>query len=114
MKNRIKSTFKTLRKDHGFLARMNFTCCSSCGWYEMSEHKALKGLSEQEKENANIVFYHRQDAEHMDEYDKCYLAWSGDGETIKKVLEDNRLSVEWDGTTSMRIMATPMKTRRND
>ena len=114
MKNRIKRTFKELRQNHGFVARMNFTCCSSCGWYEMSQNKALKGLSEAEIENANIVFYHNQDKSSMEEYGKLYLAWSGNGQTIVNALVKNRLLVEWDGKRETRIMVTPMKARQDD
>ena len=37
VRSKIKTLFKTLRKEHKFFARMTWKCCSSCGWAAIPE-----------------------------------------------------------------------------
>ena len=52
-KKLVKAAFKELR-DRGFVARMNFACCSTCGSYELSEIATDQRLEK-------VAFYHNQD-----------------------------------------------------
>jgi hypothetical protein len=54
----LGTVFETMRK-RGYLARMNFSCCSGCAGYELAE-KAGK-LAEKGKPPAGCMFWHRQD-----------------------------------------------------
>jgi hypothetical protein len=90
-KTKVKDAFVALRKQ-GYQCRMNFMCCQSCGWAALST------------EGERAVFWHRQDTEgYNDQEPGLYMAWSGDGNEIKKALEDAGLKVEWDGTRDGRI-----------
>jgi hypothetical protein len=75
----LREAFKELRK-HGYTARMNFSCCQSCAWYELS--KAGK--------DEKVVFWHNQDNQSFDRWGnlRCglYLAWSGDQVEIARLL----------------------------
>jgi len=56
----LGAVFEAMRK-RGYLARMNFSCCSGCAGYELAEKAsalALKG-----KPPAGCMFWHRQDEE---------------------------------------------------
>jgi hypothetical protein len=88
----LSKAFAQLRKD-GYFAKQNFMCCQSCGWAEMSEAEAEKA-----------VFYHAQDAADLRKGDDLYLCWSGNGHQIARALEHHGMEVEWDGTTSTRIV----------
>lgn len=96
-KARLNTAFRCLRKA-GYFAKQNHTCCQSCGWAEMTDEQGKKA-----------VFYHAQDAEALDELgnikpnDKLYLAWSGDGSEIVKILISAGLVIDWDGTSDNRI-----------
>jgi len=91
-KQKITKAFRDLRKE-GYFARQNFWCCQSCGWAAIPEEKSEKA-----------VFYHRQDNEGFIKGDDLNLAWCGDGNLIKSILEKNELEVEWDGTNEKRII----------
>jgi hypothetical protein len=90
--NPLTPVFKALRS-LGYLARQDFKCCQSCAWYEIPEEKSDK-----------VVFYHRQDKQHLMQYGDCYLSWSGDGNEICYTLRSFGLTVEWDGSNSSRIL----------
>jgi len=93
MTNQITAAFKALRK-HGYTARQNFSCCSSCAWYELGE----QGKSEK------VVFYNRQAGAALRDAGSfrrirrgpeiLYLNWSGDAELICSELEAQGLTVE--------------------
>ena len=91
-KENINKAFKALRKE-GFFARQNFWCCSGCGWSAMTETQAK-----------SAVFYHQQDRQMFERTGTLYLAWSGDGATIVRILKEAGLEVEWDGSESTRIL----------
>lgn len=92
VKDKITKAFRDLRKS-GYFARQNFWCCQSCAWSAVPEHKQERA-----------VFYHRQDTQDLIKRDEVYLAWVGDGNEIKNILESNGLEVEWNGATSQRIL----------
>lgn len=93
MTNQITSAFKAIRK-HGYTARQNFSCCSSCAWYELGE----EGKSEK------VVFYNRQSGAALRDSGRrrgprsrgpqyLYLNWSGDAALICSELEAAGLTV---------------------
>lgn len=92
MTEQITAAFKALRK-HGYTARQNFSCCSSCAWYELSE----QGKDEK------VVFYNRQAGASLRDVGRrrfrrgpemLYLNWSGDANLICSELEAQGLTVE--------------------
>lgn len=111
----IRAAFATLRKK-GYIAKMNFMCCSSCAWYEIGG-KALSGHQRSDiEEPKKAVFYNKQSHESafreksrgwstksrryismMLQNDLC-LQWSGDAKEIIAALEAEGLKVEWNGT----------------
>lgn len=90
-KANLNNAFKALRKA-GYTAKQNFMCCQGCAWSAMSDKEAEKA-----------VFYHRQDSADLKESGTCYLAWSGDGKEIVKILEENGVKVDWEGDKNKRI-----------
>ncbi len=91
VRDAIRTAFKSLR-GRGYFCRMNFTCCMTCAWYEVPEGREGK-----------VVFYHRQDAQHLAEDGCCMLGWSGDGQEICDALREAGLKVEWNGSADTRI-----------
>jgi hypothetical protein len=75
--DRLASAFAELEAE-GIVARMNFTCCGTCGHAEIGEEVA-------EDESARgYVFFHMQDADGLVEGDAPslyfdYGAWTGEG-----------------------------------
>jgi hypothetical protein len=92
MTNQITAAFKTLRKQ-GYTARQNFSCCSSCAWYELGE----------QGKNEKVVFYNRQAGAALrgtgsyrfrrrgPQY--LYLNWAGDVNAICTALEAQGLTI---------------------
>ena len=94
MTDQITAAFKALRK-HGYTARQNFSCCSSCAWYELGE----------EGKDEKVVFYNRQSGAALRDRGRrrgprsrgpqyLYLNWSGDANLICSELEAQGLTVE--------------------
>ena len=75
-KANLNQAFKELRK-LGYFARQNFMCCQSCAWAAVP------------MDAKKVVFYHKQDADQLNETGECCLAWSGDRDEIAEVLERN-------------------------
>ena len=94
-KTLINQAFRELRKK-GYFARQSFWCCQSCGWSAVPEDKAKK-----------VVFYHKQDADHIKEgtigNGGLYLAWAGNGKEIANTFTNLGFKVDWDGTDGKRI-----------
>jgi hypothetical protein len=65
VKENIKLLFKDLR-NQGFVAKVNFSCCGSCGSYECGEI-----ANKQSK--TKIVFYHRQGEDDLKRSGRVYL-----------------------------------------
>ena len=91
---KITGAFKALRKA-GYFARQNFWCCQSCGWAAIPEEKSKK-----------VVFFHNQDAERKRAGSSFYLAWSGDGAEICRILSEHGVKTEWDESPDTRIRVT--------
>ena len=100
-KDAIKKAFAVLRKN-GFIARMNFMCCSNCASYELSTMAEKKGIEK-------IVFWHRQEEDYFQRTGKVALQYGkpndGDDEITKKigqeivdVLKSVGVDVEWSGS----------------
>lgn len=98
-KQSLNVAFVALRKA-GYFAKQDFSCCSSCGWAEMTD-----------KQSKKAVFYHGQDADGLKEDGSCYLSWSGDGKEIVKILRDNGVDAEWNGESGTRILITISKVK---
>lgn len=100
-REKVKTVFAKLRKA-GWFARMNFMCCSSCGWAELSEKYG-------EDDNKNIVFYNKQSADAFDingNLGNSYLPlqWSGNAREVVAELALAGFGVEWDGTADKCVM----------
>jgi hypothetical protein len=69
-RDKLADAFRSLRKA-GIVARMNFSCCGTCGHYELSENGKGRGY----------VFYHRQEGARLDgdslPEGGLYLQWNG-------------------------------------
>lgn len=79
----LKQAFHVLRCK-GYVARMNFSCCASCGWYEIGQSK--KGASK-------AVWFHRQAHTRLMETGRCHLQWAGDVSEICAVLYQHGIRV---------------------
>lgn len=71
--------FEDKCKENGILVRSEFTCCDTCGNYEISDEKK----KEKDKKYHAYIFYHDQEAERI--YEMCkegkkeievHLAWN--------------------------------------
>jgi hypothetical protein len=120
VKERIKTAFKHLRKV-GVVARMNYTCCQSCGWAQLeSDYPDMK-------DDDTVVFYHSQDNEAFDKkgnllvtsyWDggelkehthKLCLRWNGDGALIRGALQSQGLLVEWNESPNQAIQVVGVR-----
>lgn len=59
-KTEVRGVFGELRR-MGFIARMNFSCCSSCASYELGDRWDREPLKK------GVVYYHRQNEEYYNE-----------------------------------------------
>jgi len=101
VKDIIKNKLFPSLRDKGFIARMNFSCCSTCASYELSQVAKI-----QEKDQ--IVFYHNQDAKIFRERGYVYLRFFSMndksvsdikvGQIISETAKECGLIVEWDGS----------------
>jgi hypothetical protein len=92
---RVIAAFQSL-ETLGFFARINHTCCQSCGFAAVPE-----GYDD-------VVFCHEQDREAFRSGDirpgqRLCLAWSGDLDAIVAVLESEGLIVEAPSDDTNRI-----------
>lgn len=93
MQNNLTKAFRELRKA-GYFAKQNFTCCQTCAWAEVPD-----GVEK-------VVFYHQQDNESKKQGEPFYLAWSGDGHEIQRILKKNGVKTKWSGSEDKRILVT--------
>lgn len=106
-REKIRQAFRELRSQ-GYIARMNFLCCSSCAWYEITEGK-------NEDEISKVVFFHQQDNESFrgDMLARTlHLRWAGKKKEIKKVLKPlfgDRLVVPKDKSVTFQIEPDPFR-----
>lgn len=97
--DKLTEAFSELSKN-GIVAKENFTCCSSCGSYEIGNH-ALQG-------DYGYVFYHQQDTEKALEGYGIYLGYGTVGlakksleeitEQIVQTIQRHGLKVDWNGS----------------
>lgn len=112
-KKKLTKAFKNMRK-HGLIARMNFSCCQSCGGYDL----ATRLDESKNAEKLGYAFYHHQDNASICENGDLYIAYSAKdiknknaqeeanlkvALIVKTSLEEEGLDVEWNGSTDMRI-----------
>jgi hypothetical protein len=106
--DRLTEAFALLEA-RGVLARMDFTCCSSCGHYEVAD-EVTPGTSPD-----GYAFFHQQDTEAMLTGRGVHLAYGsfkGDDDasaaavarTLVEVLETAGLEPEWDGSANSRVL----------
>lgn len=112
-RQKLTKAFSLLRKE-GLIAKQNFSCCGSCGSYEISEIGEVKG-KETGKYPAGYVFYHRQDTDTLKRNGVVYLRYGtfenngkvrkGSlpsvevGYSIVEAMKNVGLETEWDGDT---------------
>ncbi|OJD16282.1 hypothetical protein AJ78_03533 [Emergomyces pasteurianus Ep9510] len=102
---KLAAAFDSLEKNHKIPARMNFTCCRTCGVSEI-------GMDREEEESVGYAFFHEQTTEGFVKFPGSgimiyYGKFRGSGvkcedvaKTIVRVLRRAGLSVDWDGDTS--------------
>ena len=100
----LKKAFKNLRKE-GVIARMNFSCCGSCGGYYMSEKMVL------DEKKIGYVFYHNQEHKNLPYAGYVYLNFGGRtdgtsvviGKLIVRHIKAVGLKVRWSGSAAQSI-----------
>jgi hypothetical protein len=104
--DRLDQAFDALEEE-GIVARQNFTCCQTCGHYEIGGE-----IAQAEAEGRQVrgyTFYHMQDTEGACASGFLCLAYGmhGNGEgtvrvgqRIVRALEQAGLTVEWDGSAA--------------
>lgn len=118
---RLREVFKEVRRK-GLIARMNFSCCSSCAGYAISRAFG-EAAANGKRLPAGAVFWHQQDNDHFIERGELYLAFgqishsengrpdlesSMDtaqvGAVLASALERHGVQFRWDGSPDSRIM----------
>lgn len=106
--DRLDQAFAELERQ-GVVARQNFTCCSTCGHYEIGDEIAAFRKQKKKKSApvSGYAFYHMQDTESAVEGGGLYIKYdtlSNDeaqkvavGEAIVAALTAAGLRPEWDG-----------------
>ena len=98
----LTNAFKEVRKELNVYARKSFSCCGSCGSYELATKCKETG-------KRGYVFYSRQSKDSLFESGHVYLNFSdcvneSDEATAKlgaevvKILKRNGVNVEWSGS----------------
>lgn len=95
-KNNINKAFRILRKN-GYIAKQNFSCCQSCGRYELNK---LYG----EEKCKKLVFYNIQDTDLFKKTGELYLSWNGNGEEICNIFIECGLNVTLNRCDSGKII----------
>lgn len=110
-RNIMAQVFKALRK-RGYLARMNFSCCSSCAGYDLATRASE--MTDKGKDIAGCAFWHKQDEAYYWETGQLALRYGhlgtakhGDlgkptkeqGEEIVALIAEcsKSIEVDWDG-----------------
>jgi hypothetical protein len=106
---KLAAAFGRMRKA-GMLARMNFACCSTCGFYELGEKfKAMDATKR--AMSPGIAFFHSQDAERLRNGEDLMIAFGSPeddrivdaGRVVVACLKAEGLTVEWNETAERRI-----------
>ncbi len=92
--NKVNSFVKEINKLGNVQAKTNFTCCQTCGHYEMKVENIK-----------NYIFYHQQTADSMKASNTCYFAHSFECDNIKKMVLDiaHKYGSSWDGSDNKAI-----------
>lgn len=111
--DRVAAAFEALARD-GMVARMHFTCCTSCAFSEIGE--------EATGDTRGFVFFHQQDSEDAAAGGGLLLRYGsfrGKDEEIAAVggevvaaLKAEGLAPEWDGSPRRAIRLAPLDWRR--
>lgn len=117
---RLNNAFRDLRKQ-GFVARQNFSCCGTCAWCELATMIGERVTNGRVKVDAvrGVVFFHRQDAAHLDNDGGCFIAFGavfvseldrrvGDdaaesGRVVNATFHRHGFNTIWDGNPDKRI-----------
>ena len=75
----VKAAFGDLRRTGRWAARVNFSCCGSCGHYELAN-------PDSGKPKPNYAFFHEQ------ENDRLFA-----GRRVRSITPDNALHIQWLG-----------------
>lgn len=110
----IRKAFRVISRC-GIRTRMSFSCCSSCGHYELAAKGYEKFVFWNRQSDASFKYdrdrWSRSKGERTEELeDSLYLQWEGelsDAELIVTALRDAGLSVEWKGTIGDCIEVLP-------
>ncbi|MGZ0148385.1 DUF6891 domain-containing protein [Kribbella sp. WER1] len=105
----------------GIVARMNFTCCQTCGSTEIFDERPS------DRPSVGYVFFHSQDGERLAEdgaqlflaygaFDAPEPQWNDRvtavGRQVTDVLRAHALPVTWNGSSQQRIQVGPLDWRR--
>ena len=118
-KKLLNELFSRLRKQ-GFMAKQNFLCCGGCASYALASRigELVDADGLQREKIKGVVFYHSQDTERLRNTGKVFLSYGpvdtevagpvgidavSVGNAIKKICEDLKLKIEWDGKGNSRI-----------
>ncbi|EEH06690.1 conserved hypothetical protein [Histoplasma capsulatum G186AR] len=105
---KFAAAFESLDKNHRIPARMNFTCCRTCGVSEI-------GMDRDEEDAVGYAFFHEQTTQCFVQYPGAtvmvyYGTFPGRGaecldvaNTVVRALEREGLSVKWSGDTAKAI-----------
>ncbi len=103
--NIVDSVFDNLEGWEDFYARRDWTCCNSCGWYELKqEHINDWEGTEEDWEDKKVVFYHTQETDSFKECGLLHLSWYGDWKEVKRCFECFGCRVEADGNENRKII----------
>jgi hypothetical protein len=116
--DRLDAAFAALEAE-GVIARQNFTCCGTCGAYEIGDE--IDAAIDQGRPAHGYTFFHMQDTESAVGGHGLYLNYGacaeGEeaaiaiGHRIVARLEAHGLAPEWDGSIGRRI-AVPLDWKR--
>lgn len=97
----VKAAFKTTRGT-GVIARMSFSCCQSCGGFELSQKYPGKPY----------VFYHRQSADAwkrpINDKNRLHVYFNklSAARALEAALKLEGIAVDWDGTDQKAVAIT--------
>lgn len=116
--DRLAAAFRQLEQE-GVVARMNFTCCSTCGFAEIDDERTPRERvinGEYRYQEREFVFFHHQDAERLVDLPALlYLGYGSflrepadvdeqAGRHVAQVLEQHGFAVDWNGDVQARIV----------
>jgi hypothetical protein len=125
--DRLNKVFKEFRK-RGLIARQNFSCCGSCAGAELANWYGARRAAGKAEQYKGLVFYHRQNTEHLRNDGITYLAYgelshyeNGEvkfktplstkevGDIIADVLKKHNMHFEWNGDPDEKILINTWK-----